>query len=403
MKKFDIPTYYRSPLIGAIKESRKLQDPRKRDFNPTLLQVGDVTFVLPRHFGFCYGVENAIEVSYKAITENPGKPLYLLSEMIHNPAVNDDLQRLGIRFIMNTEGEQLIPWETIQAGDVVITPAFGTTVEIAKMLQDKGVETATYNTTCPFVEKVWKRSSEIGQSGYTIIIHGKYKHEETRATFSHSQVNAPSVIVRDMTEAASLTAYIRGEKSQAEFEVEFKDKFSPHFDIAKDLARIGVVNQTTMLATETQEIADFLKGIITSHFDDTSCFIDTRDTLCYATNDNQSATLAALQHGADLALVVGGYNSSNTSQIVTILGQGMPSYFICDESELLSKEQIRHFDYPSHSLLSTNEWMPEGPFKLVLTSGASCPDVVLEAVMRKVLELRGIEENQLAEATSHFG
>jgi 4-hydroxy-3-methylbut-2-enyl diphosphate reductase len=151
MKKFDIPTYYRSPLIGAIKESRKLQDPRKRDFNPTLLQVGDVTFVLPRHFGFCYGVENAIEVSYKAITENPGKPLYLLSEMIHNPAVNDDLQRLGIRFILNTEGEQLIPWETIQAGDVVITPAFGTTVEIAKMLQDKGVETATYNTTCPFV------------------------------------------------------------------------------------------------------------------------------------------------------------------------------------------------------------------------------------------------------------
>jgi 4-hydroxy-3-methylbut-2-en-1-yl diphosphate reductase len=402
MKKFDIPTYYRSPLIEAIKESRKQQDPRKRDFSPTLLQVGDITFVLPRHFGFCYGVENAIEVSYKAIAENPGKPLYLLSEMIHNPAVNDDLQRQGIRFIMNTEGQQLIPWETIQAGDVVITPAFGTTVEIAKMLQDKGVETATYNTTCPFVEKVWKRSSEIGQSGYTIVIHGKHKHEETRATFSHSQVNASSVIVRDMTEANALAAYIRSEKSQTEFEIEFKDKFSPHFDISKDLMRIGVVNQTTMLATETQEIADFLKGIVIRHFDNPNHFIDTRDTLCYATNDNQSATIAALNHGADLALVVGGYNSSNTSQIVTILGQGMPAYFICDEGELLSNEQIRHFDYPSHSLLSTNGWMPEGPFKLILTSGASCPDVVLEAVMRKVLQLRGIEENQLAQAASLF-
>lgn len=377
-----------------------MQDPRKKDFAPLALEAGEVTFILPRHFGFCYGVENAIEVSYRAIAENPGKRLFLLSEMIHNPAVNEDLQRMGIQFIMTTDGQQLIPWESIVPGDVVITPAFGTTLEIAQMLQAKGVELETYNTTCPFVEKVWKRSAEIGQSGYTIIIHGKYKHEETRATFSHSQANAPSIIVRDMQEAERLAAYIRGEHSADEFFADFGSKCSPGFDPARDLQRIGVVNQTTMLATETQAIADFLKKVITTHFADDTRFIDTRDTLCYATNDNQTATLAARDFGADLALVVGGYNSSNTSQIATILEEAMPTYFIADESELVSADTIRHCQYGHKELLQTEHWLPSGPVRVVVTSGASCPDVVLEAVMRKVLELKGVHVEVLEEAAN---
>jgi 4-hydroxy-3-methylbut-2-en-1-yl diphosphate reductase len=400
MKKFDIPTYYRSPLIGAIKERRKIQDPRKKDFAPLAFTINEVTFVIPRHFGFCYGVENAIEVSYRAIAENPGKRLFLLSEMIHNPAVNEDLQRLGIQFIMTTEGQQLIPWESIVPGDVVITPAFGTTLEIAQMLKDKGVELETYNTTCPFVEKVWKRSAEIGQSGYSIIIHGKYKHEETRATFSHSQSNAPSIIIRDMDEAERLAAFIRGEKSKEEFELEFGSKCSKGFDPVRDLERIGVVNQTTMLATETQAIADYLKNEIIAYHKDETRFIDTRDTLCYATNDNQTATIAARETKADLALVVGGFNSSNTSQIATILEEAMPTFFIADESEMLSAKTIRHCKYGQKELLQTEDWLPDGPLQVVITSGASCPDVVLEAVMRRVLLLKGVKEEALEEAAS---
>jgi len=213
MKKFEIPEKYRSSVIGKVKEWRKAGDPRKQDFTPTILDFGPVRFILPRHFGFCYGVENAIEISYKAIDENPGKRIFLLSQMIHNPAVNDDLISRGIEFIMDNEGHQFVEWDSITSEDVVIIPAFGTTVEIENLLKSKGVETKKYNTTCPFVEKVWKRSAEIGTKGYSIVIHGKYKHEETRATFSHSFQNAPSIIVRDIKEAEKLAAYVKDRKS----------------------------------------------------------------------------------------------------------------------------------------------------------------------------------------------
>ncbi len=389
MKKFEIPQHYRSGIVGAVKERRKIQDPRKKDFSPAVLSFGSVTFLLPRHFGFCYGVENAIEISYKAIKENPGKRIFLLSQMIHNPAVNDDLQAHGIEFIMDTEGHQLLPWDTITKDDVVITPAFGTTVEIENMLHAKGIKTELYNTTCPFVEKVWKRSNEIGTKGFTIIIHGKHKHEETRATFSHSYQNAPSIIIRDMKEAELLAKFIRKQLPVAEFYTAFAGKFSEGFDPEKDLQHVGVVNQTTMLATETQGIADYFKNIMLQIYGDDNVkqhFADTRDTLCYATNDNQQSTLEVLKHDADLAIVIGGYNSSNTSQLVTILSEKMPAYFIKDESEIKSKNEIHHFDYASQKLLEKKDWLPQkDKVTIVLTSGASCPDAVVEAVMEKVL------------------
>lgn len=394
MKKFEIPEHFRSGFISEIKLRRRINDPRKQDFSPTTLDFGNIVFVLPRHFGFCYGVENAIERSYKAIKENSGKKIYLLSQMIHNPAVNEDLEGNGLRFIMDTEGRQLIPWEEIHAEDIVIIPAFGTTVETEELLLKKGVEIQQYNTTCPFVEKVWKRSSEIGKKGYSIIIHGKYKHEETKATFSHSYRDAPSVIIRDMSEAKKLAQFMTGECNTEEFYTEFEGKYSRGFDVTKDLERIGVVNQTTMLATETQEIADYFRQIIQQKHGENyrDYFADTRDTLCYATNDNQQSTVEVLSSGADMALVVGGYNSSNTSQIVNILSGKMPAYFIQDEREIIDETTIRHFEYGQQQLKKTASWLPaKRPLHIVLTSGASCPDTVLEAVMHKVLLLTGSE------------
>ena len=186
MKQFEIPTYYRSSFIGTIKESRKISDPRKKDFTPTLLDFGPVQFYIARHFGFCYGVENAIEIAYRAVEENPGKRILLLSQMIHNPIVNKDLQSKGIDFIMDTEGNHFIQWDDLKSDDIVIIPAFGTTLEIEQLLKDKNIETQKYNTTCPFVNKVWKQSDKLGKDKYTVLIHRKHKHEETRATFSHS-------------------------------------------------------------------------------------------------------------------------------------------------------------------------------------------------------------------------
>lgn len=393
MKKFDIPSEFRSTIIGSLKNYRKLKDPRKQNFEPSEISFGKITFIIPRHFGFCYGVENAIEISYKAIRENPGKRIFLLSQMIHNPAVNDDLQSQGIDFIMDTEGNQLIEWNEVNAEDVVIIPAFGTTLEIEALLASKGVETKKYNTTCPFVEKVWKRSAEIGKKGFTNVIHGKYKHEETRATFSHSNENSPSVIIRDMKEAQILADFIKQKKDQREFEEIFTGKYSEGFDVKTDLLKIGVVNQTTMLATETQEIADYLKSVIEDHLGQGS-FADTRDTLCYATNDNQQATLSVLDSGADLALVVGGYNSSNTSQLATILSEKMPVYFIKDDSEILSENQINHFIYKNQELVTANDWLPvKENVRIVVTSGASCPDTVIESVLRKVLALANVEDD----------
>jgi 4-hydroxy-3-methylbut-2-enyl diphosphate reductase len=391
VKKFDIPEHYRSAIIGEIKNRRKDLDPRKQDFTPGELSLGNITFIFPRHFGFCYGVENAIERSYKAIRENPGKRLFLLSQMIHNPAVNEDLEGRGLKFILDTEGRQLHPWEDIHSDDVVIIPAFGTTIETEQLLASKGVELARYNTTCPFVEKVWKRSAEIGKSGFTIIIHGKHKHEETRATFSHSYQNAPSIIVRDIQEAEILGQFMMSKLNAAELMERFHSRVSSGFNPETDLERVGVVNQTTMLASETQEIADFFKGIMTEKHGEGSkdYFADTRDTLCYATNDNQQSTLAALESNADLALVIGGYNSSNTSQIVTILESKFPTYFIQDASEIVNENLIKHFHYNTHNHVETSNWIPvKEPLRILITSGASCPDTVMEEVIKRILELK---------------
>ena len=389
MKKFEIPDQYKSSITGRIKEAKKLSDPRKKDFAPTLLDFGSVRFLLARHFGFCYGVENAVEISYRAVEENPGKRIFLLSQMIHNPLVNEDLLSKGIQFIMDTEGNHFIEWDALKADDVVIIPAFGTTLEIEKILIDKGIEIQKYNTTCPFVEKVWNRSQKLGEEKYSIIIHGKYNHEETRATFSHSQKDSPTLIIKDMADAINLSKYIMGEKPVSEFGLDYKGKFSTGFDPEKDLDRVGVVNQTTMLATETQAIADFIKKIITKKYGEKNLkehFADTRDTLCYATNDNQQSTYSLLKETADFAIVVGGYNSSNTSHLVELCEDKMPTFFISSDSEIESSQLIHHYNYEKKLMFASKNFIPQKEVvTIVLTSGASCPDSMLDKIMEKII------------------
>lgn len=365
-----------------------------------MLDFGPVQIVLARHFGFCYGVENAIEKSYRALEENSDKRVFLISQMIHNPEVNQDLQQRGIRFIMDTDGTQLIPWEEILPSDIVIIPAFGTTMDIEELLRNKGVNIEPYNTTCPFVEKVWNRAAKLGSEQYTVIIHGKPKHEETRATFSHSADGAPSVIVRDLDDAVELSNFILGSKSPSEFYETYQGKYSKGFKPDLHFERIGVVNQTTMLATETAAIADFLKQVMIRKFGADAIgthFADTRDTLCYATNDNQEATHELLKLDADLAIVVGGYNSSNTSHIAELCERKFPTFFINSENEIASREEIHHFDYPNKARKTTYSFLPDkSPVQIIVTSGASCPDTVVDRVILRLLSLfessRPVEE-----------
>ena len=393
MKKFEVPAHYRSTILGRIKEIRKVNDPRKKDHSPFVFQVGKMELIIPRHFGFCYGVENAIEIAFRTVSENPGKRIFLLGEMIHNPQVNEDLLAEGIQFLVDNQGNRLIDFTTLSSEDIVITPAFGTTVEMAAELAKLGVHLEKYNTTCPFVEKVWKRSAELGNRGYTLVVHGKYLHEETRATFSHAAETGPVVVVRNMKEADLLAKYIRKELPLEQFKIDFANKYSEGFSADRDLQKIGVVNQTTMLATETQEISAFLKDVVVGMYGEEAT-TDTRDTLCYATNDNQNATLGVLESGAQLAVVVGGFNSSNTIQIATILGQKMPVYFIRNSNDFVSQDKAVVFNY---STLKEEEIVPSLLFnenlKLVVTSGASCPDKTVDLVIQKIASLRGETES----------
>jgi 4-hydroxy-3-methylbut-2-enyl diphosphate reductase len=395
-RKFNIPVLYRSSAVASLKEARRVVDQRKQDFTPSIVDLGAVRFKVARHFGFCFGVQNAIEIAYRALDENPGRRVFLLSEMIHNPHVNSDLLSRGVRFIMSTDGDQLIPFAELERDDIVIVPAFGTTVELFDTLRARGIDPLQYNATCPFVEKVWKRSHQLGERGYTVVIHGKHTHEETRATFSHAQERAPSLVIRDMPEALRLAEFLRGERDLKEFAAVFAGRYTPGFEPTRDLVRIGVVNQTTMLASETEAISDVLRGAMLDRFgraEDDFHFADTRDTLCYATSENQTSVFGLLEAGGDLAIVVGGYNSSNTSHLAEILAERLPTYYIKDAAEMVSAEVMRHLDVASGRVVETKGWMPTGraTVDILLSAGASCPDTVVDGVITRLAALYGVE------------
>jgi len=388
MKSFDVPIIYRSPLISAIKKKRKEQDRMKKDFTPTLLDFGPLQISVARHFGFCYGVENAIEIAFRTLDQHPNKRIFLLSEMIHNPQVNADLQARGICFLQDTSGRTLIPFEELHKEDIVLIPAFGTTLEIEMQLRNRGITTEIYNTTCPFVEKVWNRSEAIAKKNFTVIIHGKPTHEETRATFSHAAVHGPAMVIKDMEEAKLLAEFIRGNRPMDDFFNHFSSQCSANFDPIEHLKRIGVVNQTTMLASDTQAIADFLKKTILEKENCEDLVADTRDTLCYATLDNQTAVRGLLSTPADLAIVVGGYNSSNTSHLVELCELQLPTYYIENAQKISTENSISHYDIHAQVERVTVNFLPsKRPLQILLTSGASCPDALVEGVIERLLTL----------------
>lgn len=396
MKHFEVPLGYRSSLISAIKEKRKEDDKLKKDTQPTLLDLGNLKIYLARHFGFCYGVENAIEIAYRTIESNQGKRIFLLSEMIHNPQVNADLLQKGVQFLQDTNGKELIPFETLTKDDIVIIPAFGTTIAMEKKLNAIGIQVQQYNTTCPFVEKVWNRSAQISKKGYSIIIHGKPKHEETRATFSHASANSPTLIVNDMADTIQLGKIISGELPVADFYSYFNGKYSENFNPVTDLEKIGVVNQTTQLATDTQAISDYLKSVMVTKFGESELpvhFADTRDTLCYATNDNQTAVNSLLEIPADIAFVMGGKNSSNSSHLVELCENKLPTYFIDGPEKLMDANSILNTNWRNKEQTIINNYLPiKDTTTILMTSGASCPDTVVEAVIRQIADYYNVSD-----------
>lgn len=389
---------FKSQKLSELKNARKDKNPRVKDFLPFEIVRGDLKVYLARHFGFCFGVERAVEIAYRSLEEQRGKRVFLLSEMIHNPGVNSDLQSRGVKFLCDTAGNELIPLSSLVPEDTVILPAFGVSLEVEAKLREHGVQVELYDTTCPFVERVWKRAKQLGEKGYTIIIHGKPYHEETRATFSRASRYAPTLTVMTVAEARQLAELLRRKAPTEEFVQIFGDRVSEGFDFQENLKRCGVVNQTTMLAEETSEVVDLLREAIVERNcsenggahdegrDVRDVFADTRDTLCYATSDNQQSVKRLLTTNANFALVIGGFNSSNTTHLAKLCRTAFPTYHIRGTQDLISERAIVCRD-EAGAARELEGWLPGSPTVVALTAGASTPDMVVEQVIDRLGQL----------------
>jgi 4-hydroxy-3-methylbut-2-enyl diphosphate reductase len=398
MKTFKIPSEFSSDLIQELRTFRTEQDRLKKDFSPSLLKLEGLSISLARHFGFCFGVQNAIEKIETIIAEHPSKRLFLISEIVHNPKVNEALKAKGVEFIQSTEGVQLIDWNEIKKENIVITPAFGTTTEINQILESKGIDPKAYDTTCPFVERVWNKGTQLTKDGATIVIHGKAAHEETRATFS--RITGSKIVVETLAEAKVLAKFISGNiDSIEEWHIVFGTRTNQGFEFRKDLEQLAVINQTTMLASETQEIADLIRAASEVR---NKSFLSSRDTLCYATNDNQTASQALMDKGFDLALVIGGEKSSNTNHLLELLETNGNAYFIRDEADLISADVINYFDIHQQKRLAQTNYFPSTPNPTIaITAGASCPDATIEKVIQKLLSIHS-QNSDIQAALAHF-
>jgi 4-hydroxy-3-methylbut-2-en-1-yl diphosphate reductase len=397
---------YQSALCEAIKRLRRTKE--RSAAAPAELDFGAVRYVLPSHFGFCLGVQNAIERAYETIAANPGRRVFMLSELIHNPFVNEDLLSRGLRFLQSDKGRPLADpdkgrplWDDLRRDDIVIIPAFGATDDDKRRLIERGIELNRHDATCMLVEKVWKAARRYGKLGYTVIIHGKQEHEETKATFSNSSIFAPSLIIRDAREAAILAAVI-GSPTEGEartlFAATFDGRHTPGFDPVRDLSRVAVVNQTTLLRNETLRIIDLLEKAYAQRYGAAAVaehlYSESRgDTLCYATQVNQDALARALELPLDAALVVGGKNSSNTFQLFRLCEAklGAAAHYIQSERDIVSAEAVDHFVYPHHpgdpreGRIERRRFLSASRSQRVLiTGGASCPDGLIQQVVARI-------------------
>jgi 4-hydroxy-3-methylbut-2-enyl diphosphate reductase len=372
--------------LAAAYHSGIVDDVRARDFT---YSSGRLTIHLAREFGFCYGVDRAVDYAYQARRRFPDRNVFLTGEIIHNPHVNHRLRAVGIRFL----SEERDVWASLGSNDVVILPAFGVTVGDMARLVDQGC--TLVDTTCGSVLNVWKNVVRYAQDGYTAVIHGKVKHEETRATASQAlkYPNGRFLVVLDRDEAGIVCDYIRNGGDAAAFLARFGEAVSPGFDPDRDLDRIGCANQTTMLMTESLEIGEMLKAAMTDRHgtDALSAHFRAFDTICSATQERQDAVLALLDdRPLDLMVVVGGYNSSNTCNLARICAERVPTYHIADPECLVSADEVRHRPVGAPSTTrsleqSTRGWFPAGgPVVVGLTAGASTPNNIVGEVIERL-------------------
>lgn len=411
---------YQSPLFSAIKALARRHE--RMASAPIVVDYGPVRYVIPSHFGFCLGVKNAIERAYETLAENPGRRVFMLSELIHNPFVNEDLLRRGLHYLQTDRGVPYavdgrpapeapgvrLRWDDLTPEDVVIIPAFGATDEDKKRLVRKGLALTRYDATCMLVERVWKAARGYGRDGYTVVIHGKHEHEETKATFANTRRYAPAVIVRNLDEAHILGEIIRegGGAARERFYRVFAGKVTPGFDVERDLQRVAVVNQTTLLVNETREIIAFLRQVYASKYGPEQPDEPPRvggngrnDTLCYATQVNQDALARALAEPLDAAFVIGGANSSNTYQLYRLCERqlGERAFFIQSGADIRSAREVEHHVFPAkpgdrhHARTEARAlWSddpPPGPKRILITGGASCPDGIIQQVIDRINSL----------------
>ncbi len=376
-------SHYRSELVDRIRARGHV------------LSAGGMTVKLAKEFGFCYGVERAIDLAYAARKVFPDQPIYILGEIIHNPEVNDQLREMGIRFLSGKEKNADI--EELKKGDVVIIPAFGAEVAMMEKLKERGC--VFVDTTCGDVMSVWKRVRQYANDSVTSIIHGKAWHEETKATSSRAMANGGGhyLVVFTLAETDYVCNYILNGGDKQEFLNKFKGAYSAEFDPDIHLKAVGVANQTTMLRGETEEVQRRLRAAMEKKYGAPELDKHFRffDTICGATQDRQDALQKLLADPLDLLLVIGGYNSSNTSHLAEMGEAKLPTFFIKNAAKMISDKAIQHYNQHLHKEVETKDWLPSGNITVGITAGASCPNNLIEDTIRRLFELRGISVQEV--------
>jgi 4-hydroxy-3-methylbut-2-enyl diphosphate reductase len=376
-------SHYRSELVERIRASGHI------------LSAGNLTIKLAKEFGFCYGVERAIDLAYAARKAYPDRRIFLLGEIIHNPEVNDQIRRMGIVTIAGKPGDEEI--NQLRPEDIVIIPAFGTEVSTRRKLEEKGC--LFVDTTCGDVMSVWKRVRQYSKDSVTSIIHGKAWHEETKATSSQARASGSGhyLVVFTLAETDYVCDYILNGGNKEEFLKKFKGAYSEGFDPDVDLQAIGVANQTTMLRGETEDVQRRLKAAMSRKYGEGELAKHFRffDTICGATQDRQDALEKLLHDPLDLLLVIGGYNSSNTSHLAEMGEAKLSTFFIKNAAKMVSDTLIVHYDQHKHEEIETRDWLPTGKVTVGITAGASCPNNLIEDAIRRLFELRGISVQEV--------
>jgi 4-hydroxy-3-methylbut-2-enyl diphosphate reductase len=381
-----VESHYRSDIVDKV----------RRDGG--IISVGDITVRLAKQFGFCYGVERAIDLAYAARKVFKDRRLFIVGEIIHNPEVNEQISSLGIRNLIGQNKQADI--SELRPDDVVILPAFGTELAVLQQIKDRGCQIV--DTTCGDVMSVWKRVRKYASESATSIIHGKAEHEETKATSSRALGDGKGhyLVLLTLADADYVCQYIRQGGNKQEFLERFKGAYSPGFDPDVHLRTVGVANQTTMLRGETEEVQRRIQQAVLDRDGPELAARNFRffDTICGATQERQDALRELLNVKMDLLLVVGGYNSSNTSHLAEMGEEKLPTYFVLNASRLISEKEIRHYDLHARREVVARDWLPEGKVVVGITAGASCPNNLIEETLIRLFQLRGIAVAELTEA-----